>query len=218
MTLEFREFYKIARLNREVIVTEKIDGTNGQVHIRPALNDVLEMGYDTQIEIDGVPHYIRAGSRNRWVLHLGSDDNNGFGRWVHGHAHELAALGAGAHFGEWWGQGIQRNYGLTEKRWSLFNVRRWAQQNDAGHATGLAERQKLAPACCHVVPILAKGIGINDPIMQAMETLRAQGSMAAPGFMRPEGVVAFHPLSGMLFKMTLERDQEHKFQHKADIA
>ena len=29
--IEFKEFPKIARLNREVIVTEKIDGTNAAV-------------------------------------------------------------------------------------------------------------------------------------------------------------------------------------------
>jgi hypothetical protein len=196
--LAFQEFEKIARLNREVIVTEKIDGTNGQVHIRPAAGNALEMGYDTQIECDGVPCYIRAGSRNRWVMHLGSDDNNGFGRWVHAHAHELAALGAGAHFGEWWGQGIQRKYGLTEKRWSLFNVSRW----DDGRE----------PPCCHVVPILASGIGMDAAVERALQLLRTDGSRAAPGFMNPEGVVVFHTHSRSLFKVTLERDQEHKSQ------
>ena len=31
--LEFKKFPKIARLSREIIVTEKIDGTNGVVHV-----------------------------------------------------------------------------------------------------------------------------------------------------------------------------------------
>jgi len=31
--MEFTEFPKIARLSREVIVTEKIDGTNGCIYI-----------------------------------------------------------------------------------------------------------------------------------------------------------------------------------------
>jgi RNA ligase len=198
--IEFQEFEKISRLNREVIVTEKIDGTNGQVHIRPAAGDALEMGYDTQIEVNGESHYIRAGSRNRWVLHLGSDDNNGFGRWVHAHAHELAALGAGAHFGEWWGLGIQRKYGVAEKRWSLFNVARW--------------NRVTAPACCHIVPILQEGIGFA-PVYAAIDLLKSQGSLAAPGFMKPEGVVAFHTHSRTLFKMTIERDQEHKWESSA---
>ena len=213
--IEFREFDKIARLNREVIVTEKIDGTNGQVHIRPAEGTEFEMGYDTQIEVGGVPHYIRAGSRNRWVLHLGSDDNNGFGRWVHQHAHELAALGAGAHFGEWWGAGIQRKYGLSEKRWSLFNVSRWVRDGGEGNREPLGEKQAYAPPCCHVVPILAVGIGTDEPVNRALDLLRRGGSIASPGFMKPEGVVAFHTHSRSLFKVTLERDQEHKSQRAA---
>lgn len=210
----FAEFDKISRLNREIIVTEKIDGTNGQVHIRPALNDALEMGYDTQIEIDGQSHYIRAGSRNRWVLHLGSDDNNGFGRWVHHHAHELAALGAGAHFGEWWGSGIQRKYGLTDKRWSLFNVGRWVQHDDV---RGQKEPMKVAPKCCHVVPVIGAGVGF-DIVYQSIERLKTEGSRAAPGFMKPEGIVAFHTHARTLFKMTIDKDTEHKWESKEKSA
>jgi hypothetical protein len=210
----FAEFDKISRLNREIIVTEKIDGTNGQVHIRPALNDALEMGYDTQIEIDGQSHYIRAGSRNRWVLYLGSDDNNGFGRWVHQHAHELAALGAGAHFGEWWGAGIQRKYGLTDKRWSLFNVGRWVQHDDV---RGQKEPMKVAPKCCHVVPVIGVGVGF-DIVYKSIERLKTEGSVAARGFLDPEGVVAFHTHSRTLFKMTIKKDTEHKWESKEKSA
>lgn len=204
--MEFTEFDKIARLNREVFVTEKIDGTNGQVLIRTVEHGApMEMGYDTQIEVDGVPCYIRAGSRNRWVLHIGSDDNNGFGRWVYQHAHELAALGTGAHFGEWWGSGIQRKYGLQEKRWSLFNVGRWAPWGEP-----LTEKQSHAPECCHVVPIIKVGIGLDLAVSSALDELRLKGSFAAPGFMKPEGIVAFHTHARQLFKVTLERDQEPK--------
>lgn len=210
MALEFVEFDKIARLNREVIVTEKIDGSNAQVHIRVAAGDSLEYGYDCQVEIGGVSHYLRAGSRNRWIAHVGSDDLNGFGRWVHQHAHELAALGAGAHFGEWWGAGIQRKYGLTEKRWSLFNVGRWVQNGGDNDRPPCGEKQQYAPMCCHVVPILAVGIGLDEQVSAAMLQLRAKGSQAAPGFMQPEGVVAFHTASRNLFKVTLERDSEPK--------
>ena len=205
MSIEFSEFEKISRLNREVIVTEKIDGTNGQVHIRIAEGSTAELGYDTQIDISGVPHYIRAGSRSRWVVFTGSDDNNGFGRWVHANAQDLATLGTGSHFGEWWGQGIQRRYGLTEKRWSLFNVGRWANK-----AEPLLEKQVYTPVCCHVVPILAQGVGINFPVERALHQLRTNGSFAAPGFMKPEGIVVWHTHARTLFKVTLERDEEPK--------
>ncbi|MCJ7726507.1 MAG: hypothetical protein MUP76_09000, partial [Acidimicrobiia bacterium] len=47
---------------------------------------------------------------SRWITP--EVDNYGFARWVKDHEEELrTGLGAGLHFGEWWGQGIQRRYG-----------------------------------------------------------------------------------------------------------
>jgi hypothetical protein len=103
--MDFTGFPKIARFNREVIVTEKIDGTNAQIHI------------------DDTGAVLTAGSRNKWITP--TDDNAGFARWASENTAELLRLGPGSHFGEWWGAGIQRRYGLTEKRFSLFNVSRW---------------------------------------------------------------------------------------------
>lgn len=102
---EFKPFPKIARLNRECVITEKIDGTNGCVIVTP----------------EGEVH---AQSRNRV---LGADtDPFGFALWVERNRDALRdLLGPGYHFGEWWGQGIQRGYGLSERRFSLFNVARW---------------------------------------------------------------------------------------------
>ena len=102
---EFHAFRKITRLHRECIATEKIDGTNGLVWVGD----------------DGT---VRAGSRSRWITP--EADNFGFARWVAEHAEELRALGIGYHYGEWWGAGIQRRYGLDHKRFSLFNVSLWA--------------------------------------------------------------------------------------------
>jgi hypothetical protein len=199
--LEFNEFPKIARLNREVIVTEKIDGTNAQVHIRHAV-DEFEPGYDVQAEINGGAVYMRAGSRTRWLR--ADDDNFGFWAWFYANAHELVKLGVGAHFGEWWGKGIQRGYGLTEKRFSLFNTYRWS--DDA-----------VRPACCSVVPVLARGEAHESfsVVARCMNELRAIGSKAAPGFMKPEGIVAFHTQGNLMFKATLEKDEEWKGKSKA---
>lgn len=174
--IEFAGFPKIARLSREVIVTEKIDGTNAQILISEAGT-------------------IRAGSRNRYLTL--EDDGFGFARWVKEHESELLQLGPGRHFGEWWGSGIQRGYGLTkgEKRLSLFNVSRWAYER---------------PACCHVVPVLWQGIFDTEAIEVCLEELRANGSRAAPGFMKPEGVVVFHIQGNFGLKKTLEKDSEPK--------
>jgi len=171
---EFVPFPKIPRLSREIIVTEKIDGTNSQVFI----------------DEDGS---IMAGSRNRWLTL--DNDNFGFARWVEDNREELLALGPGRHFGEWWGAGIQRRYNQDTKRFSLFNVSRW---ND--------ER----PACCDVVPTLFRGEFSQEAIDLALEELRIEGSRAAPGFMRPEGVIVFHVAANMGFKKTLEKDAEPK--------
>jgi len=176
--MEFQSFAKIARLNRECIVTEKIDGTNGLVYVP---------------DDDAAP--ILAGSRSRWITP--TDDNFGFARWVAEHADELRKLGPGYHYGEWWGAGIQRRYGLSEKRWSLFNVARWG--DDA-----------VRPACCHVVPEIARGMDIRETTERALTALRMGGSFAEPGFMKPEGVVIFHTASSQLFKVTLEKDAEPK--------
>lgn len=170
----FEPFAKIARLSREIVVTEKIDGTNAQVF-------VSEIGE------------VRAGSRTKWLTV--EDDNFGFARWVAEHRDELVRLGPGRHFGEWWGAGIQRRYGLTEKRFSLFNVARWGMER---------------PACCHVVPVIYRGPFVTAEVDAALATLASGGSIAAPGFMKPEGVVIWHDAARVLFKKTIEKDAEWK--------
>jgi len=173
--MEFVEFPKIARLSREILITEKIDGTNAQVYI-------------------GEDGTFLTGSRSRWITP--EDDNFGFSRWAHDHKEELLKLGPGSHFGEWWGAGIQRRYGLTEKRWSLFNTTRWTPET--------------LPACCHVVPILYTGMFETPAIIQTLEALKIGGSVAAPGFMDPEGTVIFHLQGRVGFKKTIKKDEEYK--------
>lgn len=171
--IEFIGWPKIARFSREVVVTEKLDGTNAQVYIDEADN-------------------VFAGSRTRWITP--EDDNYGFAKWVQANRKDLLRLGHGHHFGEWWGAGIQRKYGLTEKRFSLFNTSVWG--NDA-----------IRPACCGVTPILYQGDFSDMPLEAIMADLKAGGSVAAPGFMQPEGVVIFHTAARMAFKKTFERDE-----------
>jgi hypothetical protein len=100
----FQPFPKMARLSRDCYITEKIDGTNGQIYIH-----------------DGI---MEVGSRNRWVTP--QDDNYGFARWAEAHRDELMTLGEGRHFGEWCGLGIQRGYMAKTKQFLLFNVGRWS--------------------------------------------------------------------------------------------
>jgi hypothetical protein len=196
----FEEFPKIARLSKDCVITEKIDGTNAQVHILPS----------AQFDVSGVDASfvlaergdltMLAGSRNRYIVPAA--DNAGFASWVRKNSETLWTLGEGRHFGEWWGSGIQRGYGLTngEKRFSLFNVARWADDRD---------REKFPsdrPACCGVVPVLYAGPFDTHHVDAALARLLAEGSVAAPGFMRPEGVVVWHEAARLLFKKTLDND------------
>ncbi len=174
--MEFIPFPKIARLNRDIYVTEKIDGTNASITIRE----------------DGS---WNAASRTRWITT--EDDQFGFAKWCARNIDELMKLGPGSHFGEWWGQGIQRGYGLDEKRFSLFNWYRWSNAF-------------TRPACCYVTPLMYFGPFDQSKINKALESLRLFGSVASPGFMEPEGVVVFHTGANLCFKATIEKDEEPK--------
>ena len=161
---EFESFPKIPRLtNVPVQITEKIDGTNAQITISE----------------DGT---IQVGSRNRWIYHDRgkADDNYGFAAWVASNAELLRRLGPGRHFGEWWWQGIGRNYGLSERRLSLFNAHRWNPEV-------LAERGLLG--LVGAVPILATATLDTLDIPAIVNKLFNEGSVAVPGWAKPEGVV-----------------------------
>lgn len=191
--LEFIKFPKMARLSREMIITEKIDGTNAQVLI-------LDDGQ------------VFVGSRNRWITP--DADNYGFARWVYENKSDILKLGVGRHFGEWWGNGIQRGYGLPsgDKRFSLFNVSRWAL-----HGTDpkqiptsdprIEKYQDVLPECVGLVPILYRGEFDTVKINEVLNDLKTNGSHAVKGFMNPEGIVVFHVAGNVGFKKTIENDE-----------
>ncbi len=126
-------------------------------------------------------------------------------------------LGVGTHFGEWWGSGIQRGYGLRngEKRWSLFNVSRWCLAGEQPQKIPTADPrivkvQQRLPECCGLVPVLYRGVFDTDAIGEVLEYLKRFGSRVAPGFMKPEGIVCYHIAAGVGFKQTIEKDEEYK--------
>lgn len=171
---EFNSFGKIARWSRRVIITEKIDGTNASIFI----------GEDGEFLV---------GSRTRWITP--EQDNYGFAAWAYQNREELMQLGAGHHFGEWWGLGIQRKYNVPEKRFSLFNTSRWKEGR---------------PACCGVVPVLYEGILTADCVENAINDLRVNGSVADLGFSNPEGIIIWHEAARTYFKKTLHKDDAPK--------
>lgn len=193
--MEFQKFPKIARYSRECVITEKIDGTNAQICI-------TEEGE------------FLTGSRTRWITP--EQDNYGFSRWANDNMEELMKLGVGNHFGEWWGKGIQRNYSMNKKVFSLFNVHRWAEignelrEYKSQNPKQPSKFQEHAPNCCRVVPVLYEGMFNQSNIHEALSNLKDGGSIVSPGFMEPEGIVIFHTAKGYLFKKTIIGDEKPK--------
>lgn len=209
--MEFQPWPSISRLNKEAIYTEKIDGTNAAVvieRISPSLGPLadweLELlgwsGKEDVVYMESGVYLVAAQSRKRFITP--GDDNFAFAKWVYDNSRNLIeVLGEGRHFGEWWGSGIQGGYGLSngERRFSLFNVKRW--EDTLTHEHG----HELIPEL-YMVPVLTKETFSTITAKWCVESLREHGSMASPGFMRPEGVVVFHTASGTPYKTFLEND------------
>ena len=191
---EFQDFKKMARWSRDIVITEKIDGTNAQIYI-------------------GADGEFQAGSRTRYITP--NDDNHGFAAWAYAHAIELMQLGVGRHFGEWWGQGIQRKYGMAEKRFSLFNTARWALHGtepkvQPTNDPRIVRVQDVLPACCHLVPVLYTGPNYGGVMEDTINRLAEHGSVASAGFMDAEGIVMFHTAANEMFKKTIKKDEAPK--------
>lgn len=181
--LTFEPFPKMARLKRDCVITEKIDGTNGQL----VFNDEGDM---------------LVGSRKRIIVP--GDDNFGFAAWAYENQFRLfEVLGKGRHYGEWWGSKIQRGYGFTEglRMFSLFNVARWMQDDvtKLNHVPGLS-----------VVPILYTGTFGEKASDDAMALLKREGSHAVKGYRNPEGICIWHSATRAYYKRTFEHDETGK--------
>ena len=62
----------------------------------------------------------------------------------------------------------------------------------------------------YCVPILYHGPFDTVVINDLVEKLPARGSVAAPGYMNPEGVIVFHDAGQYLFKVTCKDDEKPK--------
>jgi len=161
----FVEWPKIPRGQNETIsISEKIDGTNACIIV-----DKME---DTgQLYISGVQ------SRKRLITPW--DDNFGFANWVDTNSVDLLQLGEGYHYGEWAGEGIQKNHhNVVGRKLFLFNTARWNPDNPN------------RPDCCDVVPLLYEGPLHTDTIDLTMMSLERT---AHQNGWTPEGVIVwFH--------------------------
>lgn len=185
----FRAWPKTPRVeNKKEFYTEKIDGTNACIAIfdNTSIDDIIEKPVCHINGDEDIAYAIFAQSRNRMITP--EDDNYGFAKWVREHALELITLGEGYHYGEWWGQGVGRNYGMKEKVFSLFNTKRWGPHNPN------------TPVCCRVVPTIHA-----NSLEEARKQLIEGGSLAAPGFMNVEGVIVYEYNSDTYWKSIINK-------------
>ena len=226
--VEFQPWPKIPRLASPFIITEKIDGTNGAVVIAsyPWTEKQPHEGPAPVAAIDSFTearYFVYAQSRKRFITP--GDDNFGFAAWVKANAEALVRiLGPGRHFGEWWGSGIQRGYGLLkgERRFSLFNVTRHnpldSMQDlyDRSWPVGAQNTESLFPGLpsLGLVPVLDFQEDDWDLADQGnrvdyvLHLLAAYGSHVVPGFDKPEGVVLFHSRSSQTFKAFVDDSEK----------
>lgn len=193
--IAFRSWPKTPRLFRDSVITEKIDGTNGAIGIYPADNEFtgdITKALHVADTVGGRPYLIYAQSRNRIITP--EADNYGFAAWVYDNAYTLIAdLGQGLHFGEWWGQGIQRGYGLDHREFALFNTHKWSGKVFSTWNLGC-------------VPVLKQYTFNTYEVTWCLRDLAENGSRAAPGFKPAEGVVVYHSAASQVFKALIDND------------
>jgi len=195
----FEKFPSLTRFSHGWTITEKLDGSNGAIIIVPITTEE-DVPTRTHVleQVNGF--YVLAQSRNKLLDLTKQGDSYGFARFVHDNAEALVrTLGEGRHFGEWVGAGIQRRYDMKEKVFALFNTHRWTDVE--------------LPDRVRVVPVLAQGY-LGEPgaaFAETMHNLKQWGSIFAPGFMNPEGIVMRHGPSGTLFKKTFDYDEQGKW-------
>ena len=198
--IEFKAWPKTARLLRNIVITEKIDGTNAAIQIVDAETYSPLQGTATVI-LDGKQYYVHAQSRKR-LIRVG-DDNFGFAAWVWDNANQLAQiLGPGTHYGEWWGRGIQRGYNTLNRHFSLFNTAKWKGLSEVVGGETLTH-----------VPVLYEGVFDQAVIEETLIDLQRDGSVASLDYPNPEGICVYHTQSNTVYKVTLDNNDAGKWEN-----
>lgn len=217
MTIEFEAWPKTTRLFRDITITEKIDGTNAAIIIRTGyhVSDVHQFDGEWPFWDKEAGHFwfIGAQSRNRLIQPGKTTDNAGFAQWVRDNGLTLARLlGEGRHFGEWWGPKVtKRNYGMSHKVFSIFDVDMWDVQVDQ------SIKHPIGDAVLTHTPVLYRGTFSEQQIMDCARTLKDLGSVAAYRFgidgQEPEGICIFHSQSRIVQKFTFDNNDAGKWEN-----
>lgn len=188
--MEFQSFPKIQRYERGMaVITEKIDGSNGCL----IFNDEGDMWVQ---------------SRNRMLTLDKQNDNFGFAHWAHNTEGLFEFFGPGRHYGEWFGCGIQRGYGMSERCFAPFNTGLFSQERiEAGAPDGVTYTPVLG--VCQLTEL-------NETVDQVMGVLSTDGSHTREGWgWAPEGSMIWSPQFDYL-KVPFEL--AHKWELSAEVA
>lgn len=210
MTIEFKAWPKTPRLFREIIITEKIDGTNSAVIIQ----EIEEYDEPSELRLaalerGGKYYEVAAQSRNRLIFPGKTTDNYGFAGWVQKNAEELFdLLGPGRHYGEWWGKGIQKRYvnaDPTLRGFALFNTEKHKDLHVWLSMDGIAQ------VLVEPVHVMYQGPYSEQAIRDTLEQLKKYGSWTSP-LDSAEGIVIFHTQSRQAYKVTLDGNDAGKWE------
>lgn len=202
---EFRGWGSTTRENKHKDVMEKIDGTNGCVVI-----------WDGKVSAQSRKRIITPG-----------DDNFGFAKWVYDNAGVLMdTLGYGYHYGEWFGEGIQKNpLGIEGKRFALFQATKYTEKNgyELSKVDGLETVPLLHSGQCDVwtIPNIMRNLetygskvvgAAAEKVASAIPGLKSEVvySKAADA----EGIIIWNKETQTRTKMLLKDDAFHKWEVK----
>lgn len=201
---EFKSWGSTTRENKNKTITEKIDGTNACI-----------------VAQDGK---VTAQSRKRIITP--DDDNYGFAKWVYENAGALLdTLGYGYHYGEWYGEGIQKNpLGIEGKRFALFHATKYTEANgfDLERVDGLETVPLLHHGQCDVwtIPNIMQDLDTYGSKVKGAKTTTVKSEI--PGFddtmfqfdraANAEGVIIWNNETKTRTKMLLKDDAFHKWE------
>lgn len=213
MAIEFQKYGKTPRLFRDVVITEKIDGTNSAViieEIDPELDYELDTYTLAFVNRDDRRYAVAAQSRNRLITPGKTTDNHGFALFVQTNAEALFdALGPGRHYGEFWGKGIQGRY-VNQ----LAGIKGFALFNTAKHKglhLWLPAGDGSTQVLLETTHVLYEGPFSEQKIREVLTELKKTGSWISP--MSPaEGIVVYHTQSGQVYKVTLDNEDKGKWE------
>lgn len=221
---QFKSWGSTPRFHKGLHITEKINGTNAGVSVQGVSKDESPEFVKDGIVVAGVDcdWIVRAQSRKRIITP--GDDNFGFAAWVWDNAEGLAnLLGFGYHYGEWYGEGIQKNPLAVQGRWwALFNTWHW------GRKENLERLEAAGIPGLTTVPVLhdeqTHGPADYNTIPDALEYLavfgsRAKGYMTVPNAHKmdfhvegPEGIIVWQRETQQRYKILLREDDKHKWE------